>query len=59
MTCMSSPHAMLPKTSGAFPASPYTCGGGVGTVAAHAKVKAARTPEPDPDTEQEPFAQAA
>ena len=43
----------------AFPASAYTARGGVGTVAAHAKVEAGRTPEPDPDAEQEPFAQAA
>jgi ParB family chromosome partitioning protein len=47
----------------AFPASAYTARGGVGTVAAHTKVEAARNPEPDPDTdfdtEQEPFAQAA
>ncbi|WP_336966797.1 ParB/RepB/Spo0J family partition protein [Sphingobium aquiterrae] len=43
----------------AFPASAYTARGGVGTVAAHAKVEAARSPEPDPDTEQEPLKQAA
>lgn len=43
----------------AFPASAYTARGGVGTVTAHAKVEAARTPEPDPDAEREPFAQAA
>ncbi|MCZ4343794.1 ParB N-terminal domain-containing protein [Sphingomonadaceae bacterium G21617-S1] len=46
-----------------FPASAYTSRGGVGTVAAHAKVEAARTPEPDPEAEQqaehEAFAQAA
>lgn len=42
----------------AFPASAYTARGGVGTVAADAKVEAARTPEPDPDAGQEPFAQA-
>lgn len=48
----------VPKWLG-FPASGYTARGGVGTVAAHAKVEAARTPEPDPDTEQEPLAQAA
>ena len=42
-----------------FPASAYTARGGVGTVAAHAKVAAARPPEPDPDAGQEPFAQAA
>jgi len=42
-----------------FPASAYTARGGVGTVAAHAKVEAARTPEPDPDADQEPFPQAA
>ncbi|WCM26002.1 ParB/RepB/Spo0J family partition protein [Sphingomonas sp. QA11] len=43
----------------AFPASAYTARGGVGTVAAHATVEAARTPEPDPDAGQEPFAEAA
>jgi ParB family chromosome partitioning protein len=48
----------VPKWLG-FPASAYTARGGVGTVAAHAKVDAARTPEPDPDADQEPFAQAA
>ncbi|GAA0317875.1 ParB/RepB/Spo0J family partition protein [Sphingomonas oligophenolica] len=48
----------VPKWLG-FPASAYTARGGVGTVAAHAKVEAARTPEPDPDADQEPFAQAA
>jgi len=52
----------VPKWLG-FPASAYTARGGVGTVAAHAKVEAARTPEPDPDadvgSENEPFAQAA
>lgn len=48
----------VPKWLG-FPASAYTARGGVGTVAAHAKVEAARTPEPDPDTEQEPLQQAA
>ena len=32
-----------------FPASAYTARGGVGTVAAHAKVEAARTPEPEPE----------
>jgi len=42
-----------------FPASAYTSRGGVGTVAAHATVEAARTPEPDPDSEQEPLKQAA
>lgn len=42
-----------------FPASAYTSRGGVRTVAAHAKLEAARTPEPDPDTEQEPLKQAA
>src|SRR3546814_5226418 len=36
-----------------FPASAYTARGGVGTVAAHAKVEAARTPEPDPDARSE------
>jgi len=52
----------VPKWLG-FPASAYTARCGVGTVAAHAKVDAARTPEPDPEidfgNEQEPFAQAA
>ena len=48
----------VPKWLG-FPASAYTGRGGVGTVAAHAKVEAARSPEPDPDTEQEPLKQAA
>jgi len=48
----------MPKWMG-FPASAYTSRGGVGTVAAHAKVEAARTPEPDPEDGQEPFAQAA
>jgi len=45
----------------AFPASAYTSRGGVGTVAAHAKVEAARSPEadPDPGADPEPFAQAA
>jgi ParB family chromosome partitioning protein len=43
----------------AFPASAYTARGGVGTVAAHAKVEAARSPEPDPDAGQVPLAQAA
>lgn len=43
----------------AFPASAYTTRGGVGTVSADAKVKAARTPGPDPDMGQAPFAQAA
>ncbi|UVO50165.1 ParB/RepB/Spo0J family partition protein [Sphingomonas sp. SUN019] len=42
-----------------FPASAYTARGGVATVAAHAKVEAARPPAPDPDAGQEPFAQAA
>ncbi|RZF60791.1 chromosome partitioning protein ParB [Sphingomonas populi] len=42
-----------------FPASAYTTRGGVGTVAAHAKVEAARTSEAEPDAGQEPFAQAA
>ena len=42
-----------------FPASAYTAREGVGTVAAHAKVEAARTPEPDPDESQEPLKQAA
>ena len=48
----------VPKWLG-FPASAYTDRGGVGTVTAHAKVEAARTPEPDPDAEQEPLKQAA
>lgn len=48
----------VPKWLG-FPASAYTTRGGVGTVAAHAKVEAARPPEPDPDAGQQPFAQAA
>lgn len=48
----------VPKWLG-FPASAYTARGGVGTAAAHARVEAVRTPEPDPETEQEPFAQAA
>ncbi|AOH84377.1 chromosome partitioning protein ParB [Sphingomonas panacis] len=43
----------------AFPASAYTTRGGVGTVAAHAKVEAARTSESEPDAGPEPFAQAA
>lgn len=42
-----------------FPASAYTVRGGVGTVAAHAKVEAARSFRPDPDDEQAPFAEAA
>jgi ParB family chromosome partitioning protein len=48
----------VPKWLG-FPASAYTARGGVGTVAAHAKVEAARTTESDPDAEQEPLKQAA
>jgi len=48
----------VPKWLG-FPASAYTDRGGVGTVAAHAKVEAERTSEPDPDAEQEPLKQAA
>lgn len=48
----------VPKWMG-FPASAYTSRGGVGTVAAHAKVEAARNPEQDPDAEHETFAQAA
>lgn len=48
----------VPKWLG-FPASAYTDRGGVATVTAHAKVEAARTPEPDPDAEQEPLKQAA
>lgn len=42
-----------------FPASAYTARGGVGTAAAHARVEAARIPEPDPDAGQEPLKQAA
>ncbi|WP_150290007.1 ParB/RepB/Spo0J family partition protein [Sphingobium estronivorans] len=44
-----------------FPASAYTARGGVGTVAAHAKVAAARHSAvgPDPKVAVEPFAQAA
>ncbi len=48
----------VPKWLG-FPASAYTARGGVGTVAAHAKVEAARIPEPDPDSDREPLKQAA
>ena len=44
-----------------FPPSAYTDRGGVGTVAAHGKVTAARdaSTAPDPDAQGEPFAQAA
>jgi len=44
-----------------FPPSAYTTRGGVGTVAAHAKVIAARdvATVPDPDEQAEPFAEAA
>ncbi|QGP79405.1 ParB/RepB/Spo0J family partition protein [Sphingobium sp. CAP-1] len=44
-----------------FPPSAYTTRSGVGTVAAHAKVTAARdvATAPDPGAGQEPFAQAA
>ncbi|GGZ00075.1 ParB/RepB/Spo0J family partition protein [Novosphingobium colocasiae] len=44
-----------------FPPSAYTTRGGVGTVAAHAKVVAARhvAVTPDPDQQPEPFAEAA
>ncbi|MBO9580164.1 MAG: ParB N-terminal domain-containing protein [Sphingobium sp.] len=44
-----------------FPPSAYTTRGGVGTVAAHAKVVAARDVRaaPDPDEQPEPFAEAA
>lgn len=44
-----------------FPPSAYTARGGVGTVAAHAKVVAARNMHtaPDPDDRAEPFRQAA
>ena len=44
-----------------FPPSAYTTRGGVGTVAAHAKVVAARevAVTPDPDEQAEPFAEAA
>ena len=48
----------VPRWMG-FPASAYTQRGGVGTVAAHAKVEAARPSEPQVDAGQEPFAQAA
>ncbi len=48
----------VPKWLG-FPASAYTSRGGVGTVAAHAKVEAARTPEPYLDESQELLKQAA
>jgi ParB family chromosome partitioning protein len=48
----------VPKWLG-FPASAYTARAGVGTVAAHAKVEAARTPKPDPDTGEAPFARVA
>lgn len=44
-----------------FPPSAYTTRGGVGTVAAHAKVVAARDLQAEPDSEEqaEPFAEAA
>lgn len=44
-----------------FPPNAYTARGGVATVAAHAKVMAARDqgPQPDPEEVQEPFAEAA
>lgn len=44
-----------------FPPSAYTTRGGVGTVAAHAKVTAARdvAVAPDPEDQHEPFAEAA
>lgn len=44
-----------------FPPSAYTTRGGVGTVAAHAKVVAARdmTAGPDPEEQHEPFKEAA
>jgi ParB family chromosome partitioning protein len=44
-----------------FPPSAYTARGGVGTVAAHAKVTAVRDTAiaPDPDEQAEPFAEAA
>lgn len=44
-----------------FPPSAYTARGGVGTVAAHAKVAAARDMHtaPDPENQAEPFRQAA
>lgn len=44
-----------------FPPSAYTTRGGVGTVAAHAKVDAARdvATVPEPDEQAEPFAEAA
>lgn len=45
----------------AFPPNAYTARGGVGTVAAHAKVMAARdqAAQPAPEEVQEPFAEAA
>ena len=42
-----------------FPASAYTARGGVGTVAAQAKAEAARSVEPQTDSQDEPFDQAA
>ncbi len=44
-----------------FPPSAYTTRGGVGTVAAHAKVNSARdvTTAPEPEEQAEPFAEAA
>lgn len=43
----------------AFPASAYTTRGGVGTVAAQAKAASAQSVEPQTDSEDEPFEQAA
>ncbi|WCP13322.1 Nucleoid occlusion protein [Sphingobium sp. AntQ-1] len=43
----------------AFPASAYTTRGGVGTVAAQAKAEVARSVEPQTDSQDEPFEQAA
>ncbi|MEG8221347.1 ParB N-terminal domain-containing protein [Sphingomonas sp. HH69] len=43
----------------AFPASAYTTRGGAGTVAAQAKAEAARSIEPQTDSGDEPFEQAA
>ncbi|MFB0875846.1 MULTISPECIES: ParB/RepB/Spo0J family partition protein [unclassified Sphingobium] len=48
----------VPKWLG-FPASAYTTRGGVGTVAAHAKVESARPSAPAPDESHEPLKQAA
>jgi ParB family chromosome partitioning protein len=48
----------VPKWLG-FPASAYTTRGGAGPAVAHTKVEAVRISEPEPDSKQEPFAQAA